>query len=299
MKAICNSHTERERWLAERNKGIGASDIAALIGLSKWDSPLSLYAQKIGVVQPEADVPEYIEWGNRLEGVILEAYHERTGRSVERSGILYEHDKYPFARATFDAFTALDGARFPLQAKNAGEYKAEEWAEGVPAWYDAQLQWETFVANAPGASIACLLGGRRMIWDDTERNEALIARMLDAASKFWRCVETRTPPPADGSEFSRDALKLLYPKDTGEIKLLPATLIEVADVLEVTKVESKKVEEVRLMAENTIKAAMGDATFGVLPDGRRFSWTTQARKGYTVQASESRVFRALKSKEGD
>jgi len=301
MKRICDSNKDRARWLAERNNGIGASDIAALIGLSKWDSPLSLYAQKIGATPAETVEPEWLEWGNRLEGVILEAYGERSGRRVARSGELFAHDDVPWARATFDAFTLLKADTWiPLQAKNAGEYKAEEWAEGVPAWYDAQLQWEMFVAgkDTPAGSVACLLGGRRMIWDDTERNSALIHQMHTAGEAFWYCVENRIPPAPDASEHSRTALHLLYPREVPEsIVSLPASLMEQADLLAAVKETEKGLEADRLMAENTIKAAMGTATVGVLPDGRRFQWKVQQRKEYMVKASEARVFRALKSKE--
>lgn len=301
MKAICNSRTERDRWIAERMNGIGASEVPALIGLSHWQTPLSLYAQKIGATPVEDEQPEYVEWGNRLEGVILEVYGERTGRKVKASGVLYHHDEFPWARATFDAFTVRPPSQepIPLNAKTTSAFRAEDWAEGVPPLYAAQLHWEMFVAQANASSSTCLIGGQRMVWDDVERDPVLINRLFKAAEEFWRCVTTRTPPPADGTELSREALKILYPKDSGEVALLPATLIEAADALEITKVESKKVEEVRLLAENQIKAAMGNASRGVLPDGRQFSWTTQQRKGYVVQPSESRVFRALKSKEGE
>jgi len=301
MQYICNSHSERARWLAERVNGIGASEVPALIGLSRWQTPLSLYAQKIGAAPIEDDRPEYVEWGNRLESVIIDVFAERTGRRVEESGLLYAHDEWPWARATFDAFVNEPGyERYPMEAKTSSAFRAEEWADGAPPVYIAQLHWQMFVAKAARkASIADLIGGQRMVWDDVPRDESLIERLFYAAKDFWRCVQTRTPPPADGTEITRDALRLLYPKDTGEVRLLPASLLEVADVLEFTKAEAKKTDEVRLMAENTIKAAMGDAMFGVLPDGRRFSWTTQQRKGYAVAASESRVFRSLKSKEGD
>jgi hypothetical protein len=46
--------------------------------------------------------------------------------------------------------------------------------------------------------------------------------------------------------------------------------------------------------ENRLKAAIGDATFGVA-GGQAFSWKTQERKGYTVQPSTCRVLRTIKS----
>jgi predicted phage-related endonuclease len=44
-----------------------------------------------------------------------------------------------------------------------------------------------------------------------ERDDELIARLIELERRFWHYVETDTPPPADGSESSGKALKYLYP----------------------------------------------------------------------------------------
>ena len=62
-----------EEWKAARMKGIGGSDAAAAIGVSRWKSPLQLYLEKSGEIeQPEAGEAAY--WGNVLEAVVADEF---------------------------------------------------------------------------------------------------------------------------------------------------------------------------------------------------------------------------------
>ena len=40
--------------------------------------------------------------------------------------------------------------------------------------------------------------------------------MIELERYFWRCVETDTPPPADGSASAESALRCLYPEEDGQ-----------------------------------------------------------------------------------
>lgn len=295
--AVCSSR-DRTHWLESRKSGIGASEVAALIGVSRWASPLSLYAEKAGIADaPDLD-SEAVEWGTRLEPAIIAAFGERTGRDVEPCGFLLRSTEHPFALATLDAWCVDDaGNRWPLEIKTTGAHFAEDWAEGPPPAYAAQVQWQMYVTGCDRATVACLIGGQKMVWADVARDDALIVKLVDAAAAFWECVQTETPPPADGTEASKAALARIYPADTGEIVELPATLAEVADRREAAKLAAKQAEGEVLEAENEIKAAMRDATRGTLPDGRAFSWKVQKREAYSVKAGESRVFRSHQPKE--
>ena len=57
----CKNETD---WLAERRKGIGASDAAVILGVSPFKTAYPLYAEKVGDVEAE-DLSgiERIKWG--------------------------------------------------------------------------------------------------------------------------------------------------------------------------------------------------------------------------------------------
>lgn len=54
---------ERLEWLKNRQTGIGGSDVAAILGLSKWKTPLDVYNDKIAE-NPVEESNASIEWGN-------------------------------------------------------------------------------------------------------------------------------------------------------------------------------------------------------------------------------------------
>lgn len=281
----------RERWLMERRKGVTATDLPAILGISPWKSALALYAEKVGdLAEPEMD-SEAMEWGVRLEPVIAKAFSERSGRTLRAAGALLRSSEFPWALATPDCFDE-DGA--PVEIKTAGAYKAADWEQGAPPIYAAQVQWQMLVTGAPKATIACLIGGQRMVWQDIERDERFLKGAVVAAARFWQGVEKREPPLPDGSDSSRSALTALYPGDDLTEIMLPADLVDAADDLERVKAQLEELATTRTMLENRIKLEMGAASRATLPDGRAFSWVVQEKAAFTVKASSSRVFRAHK-----
>lgn len=60
----------REQWLSERKKGIGGSDSAAVLGLSKWKSPYQVWCDKKGYNFLESSDNASLFWGRTLEPVI-------------------------------------------------------------------------------------------------------------------------------------------------------------------------------------------------------------------------------------
>ena len=84
----------RAEWLKLRQIGIGGSDVAVLLGLSKWRTPLDVYNSKIEA--PEESDNASMEWGRRLEPVIREKYAEAVGTEVTIPPFMFQHPgQYP------------------------------------------------------------------------------------------------------------------------------------------------------------------------------------------------------------
>lgn len=293
-EAVCPIEP-REQWLIERMKGIGGSDAATLLGLSRR-SALSLYAEKIGELVREEPDQEYIEWGNRLEPVIAEAYADRTKRVVRPCSHLLRSRAVPYALATPDYWwMPEEGGWHPLEIKTTGSHLAWKWEEGAPPEYEAQLQWQMFVTGAPRASIACLIGGQRMVWCDVERDEAIVGRLLESGQRFWDAVQARVPPEPDGTDASREALHALYPAmNPNSAVALGGEYMAVCDLLEQAKEQRRANAQLINGYENALKAALQFNEAGHLPDGRIVTWKDQKRAGYTVKEATTRVLRVSK-----
>ena len=294
---VCGS-ADRDEWLAHRASGIGASEIAQVLGESPFGSALSLYAQKIDAYDRDLSDSEPVYWGQRLEGVILEAYSERTGRPTRRAGQLLRSTAHPWALCTLDGETSLPAepdAWWPLEIKNSSSFHADAWENGPPAHYYLQIQQQMLVTGAEKATIAALLGGQRMVWADVPRDETTIRRIIYHGERFWSRVQGREPPAPDGTEESKRALASLYPDGSG-IVVMPGSALDAADRLESVKAELKALESEKTLIENTVRAAIGPAEVGMLLDGRSFSWKLQHRRETVMAASSFRVLRLHQSK---
>lgn len=289
--------TERNDWLERRSGSVGASEVAAILGLSLWDSVYSLWAKKTGQYRDEDKQPEWQEWGNRIEPLICDKYAEETGRKIVDHGrfaIRYSQT-CPHLSATLDREVLAFDERGNgcMDAKNVNAFKASEWEDGAPLIYQVQLQAQMEVTGYRWGSLAVLLGGNTFRWVDVERNEAFIAVMRRKVAEFWHLVETRTPPPIDGSLSTAEVLRKLYPKDSGETVKLDGDADRWTDEIEQVDAEIKKLEARKQEARNKLQAAIGAATFGVTPSGARWSYKTTERKGHTVAPSTVRSLRRM------
>ena len=126
---------------------------------------------------------------------------------------------------------------------------------------------------------------------------AFIDKMTTAELEFWDRVQREDPPPADDKESSAKALAILYPTSSGESIALPANpFFELADDLEEAQARIRLSEAQKRGFENKVKRFMGEAEFGILPDGSSFTWKSQERKAYSkkIEASSYRVLRRKK-----
>jgi len=289
---ICSSH-DRPKWLADRVSGIGASEIAGVLGESPWASPLSVYQAKVAPSDDEQ--AEHQFWGLELEGSIAAGFSKRTGRPHTPAGHLLRSTEYPWAICTLDCWTISDPDRptHPLEIKNVIEWMADEWEGGAPRHVYLQAQHQMLVTATHRATVAALLGGNQLLWEDVERNEQEIRRITAQGERFWReHVEARVQPPADDAHrATKAALLRLHPHDDGQLVTLPSELcdldVERMELKERIKRDEQRVEQI----DNMIKQRIGDATEGRLPGGVTYTWKEQTRAAHMVRESTTRVLR--------
>ena len=70
----------REEWLYDRLKGIGGSDVGAVLGLNKYKSAYTLWAEKCGLLQDEEEDNEAMRVGRDLEQYVADRFTEATGK---------------------------------------------------------------------------------------------------------------------------------------------------------------------------------------------------------------------------
>jgi putative phage-type endonuclease len=291
----------RDEWLRARMGGIGGSDAPIAVGESPFKSPFQLWSEKVGLVEPDdLSNNEAVEWGHRLEPVIAEAYAEKAGRRVRYSDPFHirQHPEHRWMMATLDALQEENDEEGVLQIKTTSAFKAEEWEDEPPLHYQIQLQHEIAVAGVEWGTLCVLIGGQQLRWFDMPRNDKFIEAMIAREAAFWRLVETQEPPDPDGSKATTDVLKRLYPTDNGDSIALPVEAADWDDELERVKEEMAALEQRKDLLENRLKKAIGNATAGVLPDGRGYSYKTQTvnKPPQEAKTLTFRVLRRMKQK---
>ena len=122
-----------------RRKGIGGSDIAAIMGMDKWRSPMDVWLEKTGRADPK-DETTMTRHGHLMEPIILDMYAERHGLKKPRRQVFKSHPKYKFHRASLD----MVAGPVVVDAK-APRYFSREWGEPgtdmVPDYILLQQQW--------------------------------------------------------------------------------------------------------------------------------------------------------------
>ena len=280
IQKISTKGMSREEWLMRRRKTIGGSDAAGIVGLSRWASPFSVWADKTGRAAEKEDT-EAMRQGRDLEDYVARRWMEETGKRVYRLPAMLYHPKYPFAHADVDRMVMGENAGLECKTTFSLDLKQFNGVE-FPVQYYAQCVHYLAVTGADRWYLAVLAYGRGFFTFVLERDQAEIEALMAAEAEFWKLVEQDTPPDADGSEATSAALREVYPiseQTTADLFGRDTVLREYMRLKEDKKALDTRLGEI----ENTIKADMGEAESG-LCGSFHISWKSQNRQ--TFQAKE-------------
>lgn len=263
---------------ATRRTGIGGSDIPALLGLSRFKTPMDVWLQKLQKVPPSSGDTGPQEWGHRLEPVILQAVAERFGLTYHphpgtvRASHVWEHALY-----TPDGV----GDGFVAEVKNRSLFTASGWGPDgsavIPEDVLAQVQWGMLCLEKPVAHVGVLIGGNEFKAYTVPADPAYQARCLEVAQRFWAThVVPEVPPALDGSEAGDTYLKVTYPRvesSTFEVvddaDSYPATLVR--DAL-AAKARHQAAEAEYQRLQQQLKEVVGSKA-GVITAAGTVTWT--------------------------
>lgn len=204
----------------DRMSGIGGSEAGVIAGLSPYKSPATLYYEKTGDLPIEPLESEASEWGSRLEGVVAEAYSDKTGRQI-RMQPRRTHPEHDWMNGNIDR-QIIGDPRGPgiLEIKTTNTFLLKDWENGPPDSAMLQLQHYLAVYGYSWGSIAVLIGGQNFRTFDIERDEGMIHFLIELEEAFWHRVKTRNPPTLEWDANTADLMKRLYPRHSIETKQL-------------------------------------------------------------------------------
>lgn len=307
MNAVAQA--EQAAFTTARQKYIGGSDIAAILGISPWKTAFQLWQDKTQPAMPEND-PERLKVlnrGKRLEPYILDMIRAEHALEIIAANHRYTDPLVDYFACEIDAEAAGEPP-LNIEIKTVHPFKTAEWGEqgtdALPMHYIAQVQWGMGITQRPRCDVFALIG------DDLKRYQVLadaelIAIMRDKASAFWtQYVQTLNPPPP----ANQDDLYALYPRDAGQAIAIDndADALAAINELRLLKDDAKAIGERIAGCEQDIKTRMGDAAILTVGGKRVCSWKSQSAKRFDqkafaaaepalfdqfIKTTESRVFR--------
>ena len=289
---------DRAAWLAERRRGVGASDVAGILGRSPWASPWSVWVDKVGLAPLDADdATPSMQFGTDLEPVIGRWFHRATGLHVHGEQTVIHHQSGRPWFATVDGFVFDDETGQIGDALGVFEakYTADSPWPSVPDHYHLQAQWALYCSGLDAVWLAAMhlpFGRPDFRVYEIERDEELIDEISTAVDEWWTTyVEGQVPPPADGHRATTSALAAAWidPFKVPAVDLTPlqSTIAELAMLKDAERQLTGDIKR----DENAIKAALGMFTEGIVDGQLVVSWRQQTRAAYEVAESTFRVLR--------
>ncbi|MFI1182590.1 YqaJ viral recombinase family protein [Streptomyces sp. NPDC020799] len=276
---VAPSALDREQWLAVRRTGIGGSDVAAVLGMSRYASPYEVYLDKRGELpldRPQhPDLAEAAFWGHAHEPTIARVFAERTGLGVVEGPGTLAHVERRWMLANVDRYV-LDERGHPsslLEIKTRSAYQLAEWLHGVPDGPALQTHWYLAVTGYSHAHVAALLGGNRLIIHRVERDEQLVEHLVDLVGRFWRGVLDGTPPTVDGSEATADLLGHLYDVQAGAVAVAdPAEVLPLLERRRELHERAARTDDELREIDNRLKATAGEAEVVKVRGSVAYTW---------------------------
>jgi putative phage-type endonuclease len=197
-------------FTVDRAKYIGGSDIGAILGLSRFKTPLQVWMQKTGKeIGSKDSLP--MRFGSFAESFIADEYAKATGAVLLHDESAQIHPQHSFMAAHIDRYVLGDGENaLPtkvLECKTANVFAKSEWgqvgSDEVPMSYLAQVTWYLAVTGIERADLAVLFGNSDFRIYQIERDKELENLLIEKAIHFWseHILKDIPPPPASEVDY--------------------------------------------------------------------------------------------------
>lgn len=245
-----------EAWLDARLKGIGSSEAAAAIGVSRWESRSRLWAIKLGLIAGrEPSLPMLL--GTATEDLNAQLYQEATGVAIRRERRMLRSKALPWMQASLDRRAAdrVVELKYSDRADGYGEPGTDE----VPDEVLVQVIHQMVVTGLRRADVSLLVGGRGHRLYTIEHDDVAATETIEREREFWRAVEERREPPLSGPiEADSEYLAARYPRGNGQLVDADDEARQLLGRMRALQLNAKQVERNLDEVKVALRAAIGE-----------------------------------------
>jgi len=287
----------------DRTKYIGGSDIGAILGLSKFRTPLEVWMEKTGKEVRQLDsLP--LRFGSFAEEFVASEYARATGFELLHDESIYIHPTHPMMSAPVDRFVLGNGLNKPptrlLECKTANPFARGEWGEPgtdqVPMSYLCQCIWYMAITGIEQCDLAVLFGNSDFRIYEIARDLELEALVIKKALHFWNeyVLKDIAPPAQTEGDY-----QVLFKKSdpTKTIEANPKT-VELIRQLQLLNTQSGDVDEQITQIKQHIMNEMKEAEVLSFQGNVIATWKAPKPSfrldGKRLEAEEKEIFERFK-----
>lgn len=283
-----------EEWLQERKKGIGASEVSALLGLNPWVSPYQLWLDKTAEGPAEDKIKDNaaVIAGHMLEDAVAQYYQLTTGRHVIKASAgdwLAVHPEKPWMRCSPDRtffLTGNGGEKGILECKTTRS--ALDPAD-LPKNYYLQVQWQLGIMGMREGALAWLVAGMTFDCAKISFDPALFSTLSATAEEWWQKHVVGGVPP---DPVTADEVRLAYPASKVASSIATEEAVEAYHRLKDIKAQCKALEAEAKGLEDIICKEIGGNEALVVSDKTGGCATLATFKSAERSVFDSKAFKA-------
>lgn len=245
---------KREEFLADRQTYLGATDIAAILGVDPYKTALDVYNEKLGLV-PSFAGNKQTERGQKLEDVAAKEYTEETGRKVHKRQTELIHPEYDFIRGHIDRRVVGDKRPVEIKCPSRGMFHKIK-REGLPDSWILQMQTYLGLDGSPVGDFAPFCADAWEILPfEVVAEPGVYEQIVHVAVAFWTENVLRRVPP---KPVTADRPLIEFAKVGGDIAVREdAGFLQAAELLQEAKQLERDGKELLDIAKQQIKLAVG------------------------------------------
>lgn len=263
-------------WHAARRTRINGSEIAAVMGISPYESPFSLWHRKAGLIS-DVLTNDVMYWGTQLEPVIRQEWngrHREAGIWAEETGQWRHRDRDwqggspdGIVRPIHTPGDVVPTALLEVKTARYDDEWGEESTDEIPVHYRAQVLWYLDVFGLDRCHVAVLIAGSDYREYEVRYAAAEVAQMRTKAREFLDTLDNNVMPRIDGHEATYEAVRELHPEiDPTSVDLPAGVAVPYLEALAAVRAS----EEEKRRCSGLVIDAMGSAKDAYF-DGRRIA----------------------------
>ena len=258
----------RAQWLAARRRGVGASDVPAIVGVSPHGSALSVWIDK---TRPrEEEDTEVLSYGREMEAAIIARFARESGKCVKSHPLaLWRSERWGWMFCTPDAWCCDENAG--VEAKTLMPYG---WDEELPGSWELQAHAQMAVMGWDRVYIPTYDGGRRWHVFTVERDEEAIEEIAQLTKSFWEMVTSGTMP--EPGHLDAQALAKYFPPVDAVMVLSEEDVATIERIRHLSMIKEIYEEELET-SRNRLRARLGSATAGERDGELLVTWRADSR----------------------